>query len=188
MLWWVFWRHTKVTSLSLCFNSNLLFCKNLQEWLSWFCFLLWLFFLMISFLSFVGQQCSYAAFQLLLFEVFFFLDLFKYQIGSTCSNIHDKQPPDLVCKSVPSPSPLHPFSCSSFTLKQWTLPPFFFALYRPVNSIIRRACGRARVTSPQGLDGQPSGRSLASERPIAPKLGSSFNLARCAAEVTRVKG
>lgn len=130
--------------------------------------------------------CSISTFTV--WGFFFFLDLFKYQIGSTCSNIHDKQPPDLVCKSVPSPSPLHPFSCSSFTLKQWTLPPFFFALYRPVNSIIRRACGRARVTSPQGLDGQPSGRSLASERPIAPKLGSSFNLARCAAEVTRVKG
>lgn len=114
---------------------------------------------------------------------------FKNQIGSICSNIHDNLPGP-VCKSVPSTSPLHPFFCSSFTLKQWTLPPFsfFFGLYRPVNSIIHRACGRARVTSPQGLDGQPSGRSLVSERPITPKLWSSFNLARFAAEVMRVKG
>lgn len=67
--------------------------------------------------------CSISTFTI--WGFFFFLDLFKYQIGSTCSNIHDKQPPDLVCKSVPSPSPLHPFSRSSFTLKQWTLPPFF---------------------------------------------------------------
>lgn len=85
---------------------------------------------------------------------------------------------------------LFPFFCSSFRLNQRPLPPhiFFFGSYWPVNSIIHRACGRARVTSLKDSDGHPSGHSLVRDRPIGPKPWSSFNLAPFTAEVTRVKG